>query len=110
MWWSAAASQDSPPATTCAGAASTTSPTTRSATTADQAPANPAATDDMLASQPIGYWSGSTQATGPARRHPHSSASVALTTMPHLRSHSRGDAQVMAGLRRSTRTTSRQTP
>ncbi|MEV6472193.1 MarR family winged helix-turn-helix transcriptional regulator [Streptomyces sp. NPDC051657] len=26
--------------------------------TTDQAPANPAATDDMLASQPIGYWSG----------------------------------------------------
>ncbi|MFD0356285.1 MarR family winged helix-turn-helix transcriptional regulator [Streptomyces sp. NPDC127110] len=24
----------------------------------DQAPANPAATDDMLATQPIGYWSG----------------------------------------------------
>ncbi|MFE4378770.1 MarR family winged helix-turn-helix transcriptional regulator [Streptomyces cyaneofuscatus] len=27
-------------------------------TTTDQAPANPAATDDMLATQPIGYWSG----------------------------------------------------
>ncbi|MFJ6946147.1 MarR family winged helix-turn-helix transcriptional regulator [Streptomyces wuyuanensis] len=24
----------------------------------DQAPANPAATDDMLATQPVGYWSG----------------------------------------------------
>lgn len=30
--------------------------------TTDQAPANPAATDDMLATQPIGYWSGLTQA------------------------------------------------
>ncbi|MEV2253548.1 MarR family winged helix-turn-helix transcriptional regulator [Streptomyces sp. NPDC050147] len=29
-----------------------------SGTTTDQAPADPAATDDMLASQPIGYWSG----------------------------------------------------
>ncbi|MFF7967403.1 MarR family winged helix-turn-helix transcriptional regulator [Streptomyces sp. NPDC007903] len=29
----------------------------------DQAPANPAATDDMLASQPIGYWCGLTHAT-----------------------------------------------
>ncbi|MFS8198279.1 MarR family winged helix-turn-helix transcriptional regulator [Streptomyces sp. CWNU-52B] len=28
----------------------------------DQAPADPAATDDMLANQPIGYWSGLTQA------------------------------------------------
>ncbi|MEW1760751.1 MarR family winged helix-turn-helix transcriptional regulator [Streptomyces cyaneofuscatus] len=27
-------------------------------TATDQAPANPAATDDMLATQPIGYWSG----------------------------------------------------
>lgn len=27
-------------------------------TTTDQAPADPAATDDMLATQPIGYWSG----------------------------------------------------
>ncbi|MEU6981848.1 MarR family winged helix-turn-helix transcriptional regulator [Streptomyces sp. NPDC046324] len=27
-------------------------------TATDQAPADPAATDDMLASQPIGYWSG----------------------------------------------------
>lgn len=27
-------------------------------TTPDQAPADPAATDDMLAGQPIGYWSG----------------------------------------------------
>lgn len=27
-------------------------------TTTDQAPANPAATDDMLATQPVGYWSG----------------------------------------------------
>ncbi|PVD08932.1 hypothetical protein DBP21_03525 [Streptomyces sp. CS147] len=80
------------------------------ATTADQAPANPAATDDMLATQPIGYWSGSAQATGPARRQPHSSASVALPAMPHIRPYSRADAQVMAGLRRSTRTTSRQTP
>ncbi|MGX1853604.1 MarR family winged helix-turn-helix transcriptional regulator [Streptomyces sp. NPDC055299] len=31
-------------------------------TTTDQAPANPAATDDMLASQPIGYWSGQVHA------------------------------------------------
>ncbi|MFC9035093.1 MarR family winged helix-turn-helix transcriptional regulator [Streptomyces arboris] len=30
--------------------------------TTDQAPADPAATDDMLATQPIGYWSGLTQA------------------------------------------------
>jgi hypothetical protein len=27
-------------------------------TTPDQAPADPAATDDMLATQPVGYWSG----------------------------------------------------
>ncbi|MFD4135738.1 MarR family winged helix-turn-helix transcriptional regulator [Streptomyces goshikiensis] len=27
-------------------------------TATDQAPADPAATDDMLASQPVGYWSG----------------------------------------------------
>ncbi|MFC5660262.1 MarR family winged helix-turn-helix transcriptional regulator [Streptomyces nogalater] len=32
-------------------------------TTTDQAPANPAATDDMLATQPIGYWSGLVHAT-----------------------------------------------
>ncbi|MER7988829.1 MarR family winged helix-turn-helix transcriptional regulator [Streptomyces noursei] len=32
-------------------------------TTTDQAPADPAATDDMLASQPIGYWSGLAHAT-----------------------------------------------
>ncbi|MEW2087533.1 MarR family winged helix-turn-helix transcriptional regulator [Streptomyces sp. NPDC005283] len=32
-------------------------------TTTDQAPANPAATDDMLATQPIGYWSGLAHAT-----------------------------------------------
>ena len=31
--------------------------TTRTALT-DQAPADPAATDDMLATQPVGYWSG----------------------------------------------------
>ncbi|WP_431330507.1 MarR family winged helix-turn-helix transcriptional regulator [Streptomyces sp. IPPR8] len=31
--------------------------------TADQAPANPAATDDMLATQPIGYWGGLAHAT-----------------------------------------------
>ncbi|WP_418955258.1 MarR family winged helix-turn-helix transcriptional regulator [Streptomyces tritici] len=31
-------------------------------TTTDQAPANPAATDDMLAAQPIGYWCGLVQA------------------------------------------------
>lgn len=31
-------------------------------TTTDQAPADPAATDDMLATQPIGYWSGLTYA------------------------------------------------
>ncbi|MFJ9886079.1 MarR family transcriptional regulator [Streptomyces sp. NPDC091287] len=31
--------------------------------TTDQAPANPAATDDMLATQPIGYWSGLAHAT-----------------------------------------------
>lgn len=31
---------------------------TTAATTTDQAPADPAATDDMLASQPVGYWSG----------------------------------------------------
>ncbi|MEW5537162.1 MarR family winged helix-turn-helix transcriptional regulator [Streptomyces cyaneofuscatus] len=31
-------------------------------TTTDQAPADPAATDDMLATQPIGYWSGSVHA------------------------------------------------
>ncbi len=29
--------------------------------TIDQAPANPAATDDMLAAQPVGYWCGLTQ-------------------------------------------------
>ncbi|QGZ47110.1 MULTISPECIES: MarR family winged helix-turn-helix transcriptional regulator [Streptomyces] len=29
----------------------------------DQAPANPAATDDMLATQPVGYWSGLAHAT-----------------------------------------------
>ncbi|MFD4762447.1 MarR family winged helix-turn-helix transcriptional regulator [Streptomyces sp. NPDC058439] len=29
-------------------------------TTTDQAPANPAATDDMLATQPVGYWCGLT--------------------------------------------------
>ncbi|RUP66007.1 hypothetical protein SSPNP10_22470 [Streptomyces sp. NP10] len=46
--------------------------------------------------------------TGPASSH--SSASVALPAMPHTRSHSRADAQVMAGLRRSRRRTSRQTP
>ncbi|MER6241502.1 MarR family winged helix-turn-helix transcriptional regulator [Streptomyces clavifer] len=28
------------------------------ATTTDQAPADPAATDEMLATQPVGYWSG----------------------------------------------------
>ncbi|MFH9727129.1 MarR family winged helix-turn-helix transcriptional regulator [Streptomyces sp. NPDC017254] len=33
-------------------------PTSAAATTTDQAPADPAATDDMLPSQPIGYWSG----------------------------------------------------
>ena len=32
-------------------------------TTTDQAPANPAATDDMLATQPVGYWCGLTHAT-----------------------------------------------
>ncbi|MEU0083814.1 MarR family winged helix-turn-helix transcriptional regulator [Streptomyces sp. NPDC006274] len=32
-------------------------------TPTDQAPANPAATDDMLATQPIGYWSGLAHAT-----------------------------------------------
>ncbi|MGV9856164.1 MarR family winged helix-turn-helix transcriptional regulator [Streptomyces sp. NPDC003442] len=31
-------------------------------TATDQAPADPAATDDMLASQPIGYWSGQAHA------------------------------------------------
>ncbi|MYQ53878.1 MULTISPECIES: MarR family winged helix-turn-helix transcriptional regulator [unclassified Streptomyces] len=31
-------------------------------TATDQAPADPAATDDMLATQPIGYWSGRAQA------------------------------------------------
>ncbi len=31
--------------------------------TTDQAPANPAATDDMLATQPVGYWSGLAHAT-----------------------------------------------
>ncbi|MFF5728359.1 MarR family winged helix-turn-helix transcriptional regulator [[Kitasatospora] papulosa] len=35
----------------------------RIGTTTDQAPANPAATDDMLATQPIGYWSGLAHAT-----------------------------------------------
>ncbi|WP_179815972.1 MarR family winged helix-turn-helix transcriptional regulator [Allostreptomyces psammosilenae] len=29
-----------------------------SGSTTDQAPADPAATDDMLASQPVGYWAG----------------------------------------------------
>ncbi|WP_097868424.1 MarR family winged helix-turn-helix transcriptional regulator [Streptomyces sp. rh34] len=33
------------------------------ANTTDQAPANPAATDDMLATQPVGYWSGLAHAT-----------------------------------------------
>ncbi|MEU9193145.1 MarR family winged helix-turn-helix transcriptional regulator [Streptomyces hundungensis] len=32
-------------------------------TTTDQAPANPAATDDMLATQPVGYWCGLAHAT-----------------------------------------------
>ncbi|MDI3405272.1 MarR family winged helix-turn-helix transcriptional regulator [Streptomyces cavernicola] len=32
-------------------------------TTTDQAPANPAATDDMLATQPVGYWCGLTHTT-----------------------------------------------
>ncbi|MEU2894196.1 MarR family transcriptional regulator [Streptomyces albidoflavus] len=32
-------------------------------TTTDQAPATPDATDDMLATQPIGYWSGLAHAT-----------------------------------------------
>ncbi|WP_441248270.1 MarR family winged helix-turn-helix transcriptional regulator [Kitasatospora sp. McL0602] len=36
-------------------------------TTTDQAPANPNATDDILASQPIGYWSG--QAHAVVTRH-----------------------------------------
>ncbi|WP_405639190.1 MarR family winged helix-turn-helix transcriptional regulator [Streptomyces uncialis] len=36
-------------------------------TTTDQAPADPAATDDMLAGQPIGYWSG--QAHAVVTRH-----------------------------------------
>ncbi|MFF9351540.1 MarR family winged helix-turn-helix transcriptional regulator [Streptomyces sp. NPDC014734] len=31
--------------------------------TTDQAPANPAATDDMLVTQPVGYWSGLTHTT-----------------------------------------------
>lgn len=31
--------------------------------TTDQAPANPAATDDMLATQPVGYWCGLTHTT-----------------------------------------------
>ncbi|MFH9294078.1 MarR family winged helix-turn-helix transcriptional regulator [Streptomyces sp. NPDC017520] len=31
--------------------------------TTDQAPADPAATDDMLATQPVGYWSGLAHAT-----------------------------------------------
>nr|WTB30008.1 MarR family winged helix-turn-helix transcriptional regulator [Streptomyces sp. NBC_00830] len=30
----------------------------RTGTTTDQAPADPAVTDDMLATQPVGYWSG----------------------------------------------------
>ncbi|MEU1348400.1 MarR family transcriptional regulator [Streptomyces sp. NPDC005776] len=30
-------------------------------TTTDQAPANPAATDDVLTAQPVGYWCGLTQ-------------------------------------------------
>jgi hypothetical protein len=34
----------------------------RTGTTFDQAPADPAATDDMLAGQPIGYWSGQVHA------------------------------------------------
>ncbi|MER7824941.1 MarR family winged helix-turn-helix transcriptional regulator [Streptomyces sp. NPDC096097] len=33
-------------------------PLTGTTPTTDQAPADPAATDDMLATQPIGYWSG----------------------------------------------------
>jgi DNA-binding MarR family transcriptional regulator len=36
---------------------------TPTGTTTDQAPANPAATDDMLANQPVGYWCGLTHAT-----------------------------------------------
>ncbi|MGY3677836.1 MarR family winged helix-turn-helix transcriptional regulator [Streptomyces sp. TE33382] len=32
-------------------------------TTTDQAPANPSATDDMLATQPVGYWCGLTHST-----------------------------------------------
>ncbi|MET8831863.1 MarR family winged helix-turn-helix transcriptional regulator [Streptomyces sp. NPDC004610] len=39
----------------------------RTPTTTDQAPADPAATDDMLASQPIGYWTG--QAHSAVTRH-----------------------------------------
>ncbi|MFF9498647.1 MarR family winged helix-turn-helix transcriptional regulator [Streptomyces sp. NPDC014656] len=34
----------------------------RRTTATDQAPADPAATDDMLATQPVGYWCGLTQA------------------------------------------------
>jgi DNA-binding MarR family transcriptional regulator len=36
---------------------------TPTGTTTDQAPANPAATDDMLANQPVGYWCGLTHTT-----------------------------------------------
>ncbi|MFC9590897.1 MarR family winged helix-turn-helix transcriptional regulator [Streptomyces sp. NPDC056944] len=34
----------------------------KTGSTTDQAPANPAATDDMLATQPVGYWCGLAQA------------------------------------------------
>ncbi|WP_438318748.1 MarR family winged helix-turn-helix transcriptional regulator [Streptomyces sp. HUAS TT3] len=36
---------------------------TLTGTTTDQAPANPAATDEMLATQPVGYWTGLTHTT-----------------------------------------------
>ncbi|WP_318212149.1 MarR family winged helix-turn-helix transcriptional regulator [Streptomyces sp. SJL17-1] len=49
-----------PAAARTAAAATTTAAATTAAaaTTTDQAPADPAATDDLLPSQPVGYWSG----------------------------------------------------
>ncbi|MEV6688182.1 MarR family winged helix-turn-helix transcriptional regulator [Streptomyces sp. NPDC051130] len=49
-------------------------------TTTDQAPANPATTDDMLASQPIGYWS--SQAHAVVTRHLRDAMAAIDVTQP----------------------------
>ncbi|MEU9703340.1 MarR family transcriptional regulator [Streptomyces sp. NPDC047981] len=50
-------------------------------TTTDQAPANPAATDDMLATQPVGYWVGLAHAA--VTRHLRDAMAKVDVTQPH---------------------------